>query len=196
MPKNKKSTTVVKSGGMFSGTAKHRRTTVVSMSKSEDVTAKVKRRAPSIPRNRKAAPGARKVKYEPTIDSDKSEEEEEDDDIPTCCIGGRGPGRICGKLEDWKTNTKIISDVSIKCCQCEERKCPDCEWSVQCPTCDEHGFCPDCEDNAELCPDCGSCIECRPDGNYCCKSYLFKNEDRDSDDDSCYRWLNGKRRIR
>jgi len=191
MPNDEKSA-VVKSGGTFSGTAKHRRTTVVSMTSKSSKDVVVKKRGRCVPRNLKAPPGARKVKYEPSIESD-NESEEEEDERPVCfafCCHAKVDEKMVKS-----TLHPFMCDVS-KCCKCDERKCPDCEWSVQCATYKEHGFCRDCKDTADLCEDCGSCSECRPGGDYCCKSYLFKHKDRDSDDDSCYRWLNGKRRLR
>jgi hypothetical protein len=134
-----------------------------------------KQKGPYVPRGQLASAGARKVKYEPSIDSDKSEDEE-DDEGPVCF------NWTCGaKVEEKLVKSTFGSnmcDIS-KCCHCGERKCPNCEWSAQCATCDEHGFCGDCEDNAKLCGSCGSCSECRPDGNYCCKSHMFANQDSD-----------------
>jgi len=172
MPKNKKSTTVVKSGGTFSGTAKHQRTTMVSMTSKT-----TKQKGTYAPRRRLDKPALGKSKYD-----------KDDDDGPVCCMSR--PGLSCGKVVEKMVKATLsaqMCDVS-KCCQCDERKCPDCEWSVQCPTCDEHGFCPDCEDNAKPCEWCGSCSECRPDGDYCCKSYnMYANQDSDSSD-SDDRW--------
>ena len=173
--KNKKLTTVVKSGGTFSGTAKHQRTAMVSMTSKT-----TKQKGTYAPRRQLDRPALGKSKYD-----------KDDDDGHVCCMSR--PGRSCGKVVEKMVKATLsaqMCDVS-KCCQCGERKCPDCEWSVQCPTCDEHGFCPDCEDNAEPCEWCGSCVECRPDGDYCCKSYnMYANQDStdSSDSDDSDRW--------
>ena len=178
-PMPKEDIKLVAKSGTFSSTAKHRRTVTESAStsasgktSSKDVV--VKQKGPHAPRRRSATAGARKSKYEPSIDNDKSEEEEEvddDDERPVCFELG-----CSAKVEEKMVKSTFGShmcDIS-KCNNCEERKCPDHEWSAQCATCDEHGFCPDCEDDAELCEWCGSCSECRPDSDYCCESRWFR----------------------